>query len=354
MTELSAADQIRKKQRIKQVLADIVENLKDYFDEIQIKKFGQKSRFIVLNDITSIKKIGSKGLQLVKANFNSEQGSLTLAIAIKRFTTPDEALANKLLTNRLAVKLKDTGIFTPRVIFEHGTTLIYEGILGESFFDSELERNYKLILSGDALGRYHTPETRTVDPQRYIGLTKMVLKDLQLQSDQRNTFVRRASDLLNGVLKYSSGTASFGDFHQGNIIFSVENDGSEDKVYTWLIDPEYAELEQKTADRMEDIGTFFLHTAIDSFEQNGNLTSFRGELLPFFQGYDNFLSYYGLSLFDIYEGEHEEALSYHLGLNVLLEALFLQRKGSLEAQPIYDRWLLCLNLANYLWTVGIK
>ncbi len=353
MTKPSAADQIRKKQRIKQVLADIVENLKDYFDEIQLKKFGQKSRFVVLNDITSIQKIGSKGLQLVTANFNSEQGSLTLAIAIKRFATPDEAITNKFLTNRLAAKLKDTGIFTPRVIFEHGTTLIYEGILGESFFDSKVDHNYKLILSGDALGRYHTPETRPVDPQRYIGLTKMVLKELQLQSDQRNIFVRRASDLLKGVLKYSSGTASFGDFHQGNILFSIDNDGSEDKVSTWLIDPEYTE-EQKTSDRMEDIGTFFLHTVIDSFEQNGNLSSFRSELLPFFQGYDNFLSYYGLSLFDIYEGQHEEALSFHLGLNVLLEALFLQKKDLLQTQPIYDRWVLCLNLANYLWTTGMK
>ena len=48
----SAADRVRRKQRIKQILAEIVENLKDYFDELQIKEFGEKSRFVVLNGIS--------------------------------------------------------------------------------------------------------------------------------------------------------------------------------------------------------------------------------------------------------------------------------------------------------------
>ncbi len=350
----SAADRIRKKQRVKQVLADIIDNLKDYFDELQLKFFGQKSRFVVLNDIKSIHKVGSRGLQLVTAEYNSELGSLTLAIAIKQFDTNEEAIQNKILTNRLAEKLANTGILTPRVIFEHGKMLIFEGIIGETFIDSDLDHSLKLTLSGDALARYHSSEIRPVDPSRYVGLTKMVLKDLKLTPELRNRFVKTATTLLNKVLKFKGGTASFGDFHQGNILFSKENSGSKkDQIQTWLIDPEFAE-EQKTADRMEDIGTFFLHTVIQSFEDTGNLAALQSDLIAFFQGYNNFLESNGTSLFDIYGGCHEDALAFHLGLNILMEAIYLQKKGNFSNDQIFLRWTACITICDHLWEHGLK
>ncbi|MHA2245681.1 MAG: hypothetical protein ACXADY_12015 [Candidatus Hodarchaeales archaeon] len=350
--ENDAADMIRRKQRIKHLLAEIVESLKDYFDELQLKKFGQKSRFVVLNDINSIHKIGSKGLQLVTAVFNSELGSLTLTIAIKSFVSTEETLQNKILTNKLADKLKDTGVLTPRVIFDHGTMLIYEGIQGETFFDSTINEDIKLRLSGEALSKFHSSELRPVDKTRYLFILKTVFKDLIIPAERKKDFIDLASKNLALVLRYSSGTASFGDFHPGNILFSTEIENGNKVIQTWLIDPEYTE-EEKSSDRMEDIGTFFLHSAIDHFDKEGNLQTFRMEIQPFIEGYERYLSAYSLSLTEIYK-EYELALSFHLGLNVLLESLFMQKRANMDDETAFDRMATCVALANHCWNIGLK
>ncbi len=356
MEDNSAADQVRRKQRIKHILAEIVENLKDYFDELQIKEFGAKSRFVVLNGVSSIHKVGSKGLQLVTANFNSEQGSLTLKIAIKKFPSPEEASQNKMLTNHLADKLQDTGVLTPRVIFEHGKILIYEGIKGESFYDSELNSEIKLLLTGEALSKFHSGKLRPIEKERYIFLLKKTLNELIIPKDRKKDFISLASNLLVKLLSSngnSGGTTGFGDFHPGNVLFSIEKDGNGNKkIQTWLIDPEYVEEEQ-SADRMEDVGTFFLHSAIDSFNRDGNLEAFRKEVQPFIEGYERYLSSVALSINDIYEN-YESVLAFHIGLNVLLEGLFLQKRANMEDEVAFDRMATCIALANYCWNVGLK
>ncbi|MFX1515876.1 MAG: hypothetical protein ACFFC6_06175 [Promethearchaeota archaeon] len=354
--DLSAADQIRRKQRMKQLLAEIVENLKHYFDELQLKEFGEKSRFVVLNGISSIHKVGSKGLQLVTADFNSELGSLTLKIAIKKFPSHEEAERNKLLTNHLANKLKDTGVLTPRVIFEHGPILIYEGIKGDSFHDSTLNTEVKLLLTGEALSKFHSEVLKPIEKERYVFLLKNTLRELIIPEERKKDFIDLASKLLVRVLSsngHSGGTTGFGDFHPGNVLFSIENDGSGNKtIQTWLIDPEYVEKEQ-SADRMEDVGTFFLHSAIDTFERDGNLRSFRKEVQHFIEGYERYLSSVELSINNIYE-DYESVLSFHLGLCALLEGLFLQKRANMNEEAAFDRMATCIALANYCWKEGLE
>ncbi|MFW9779602.1 MAG: phosphotransferase family protein [Candidatus Heimdallarchaeota archaeon] len=351
MTKLSAADQIRKKQRIKELLADIVTNLKDYFDELQMKKFGGISRYVVLNRVDSIEMIGSKGLKLVKAEFNTDLGSLNLAIAIKNFQTYEEALNNKILTERLVERLRHTGILTPRVIFEYEKTLVYEGIQGKSFHDSSLDEMLKLTLAGDAIARFHTPELRPVDPERYVYLTKKVLKELKISTDSKNRLVEKGGALLERILRYSSGTAAFGDFHPGNLLFSEER---EQYVQPWLIDPEYAEA-ARAADRFEDIGTFFVKAAIDHFLKDNNLQRFReNQIIPFIQGYDHFLNHYGLSMYEIYKANQEEALCFHLGLSTLLEALFIQRRVDLNNEIALKRYTGCIKTSLHIWDSGLN
>jgi hypothetical protein len=351
----SAADQIRRKQRMKQLLAEIVENLKHYFDELQLKEFGDKSRFIVLNGISSIHKVGSKGLQLVTADFNSELGSITLKIAIKKFSSQDEAAKNKMLTNHLANKLKDTGVLTPRVIFEHGAILIYEGIKGDSFYDSELNSEVKLILTGEALSKFHSEILKPIEKERYVFLMKKTLNELIIPEERKKDFIDLASNLFAKVLSsngHSGGTTGFGDFHPGNVLFSIEDDeNGNKKIQTWLIDPEYVEEEQ-SADRMEDVCTFFLHSAIDNFSRDGNLHTFRKEVQHFIEGYERYLSSVGLSINDIYE-DYESVFSFHLGLNALLEGLFLQKRANMNDEVAFDRMATCIALANYCWKEGL-
>jgi hypothetical protein len=273
-----------------------------------------------------------------------------LAIAIKTFNTIEEALYNKVLTNRLAERLQNTGILTPRVIFEHDKLLVYEGIQGESFHDSPLDIKLKLTLAGDALARYHSTELRPVDPERYVYLTKMVLKELKLPPDRKNRLVEMGGALLNKVLHSNSGTAAFGDYHAGNILFSQDGNQS---IQPWLIDPEYAES-TRAADRMEDIGTFFVKRAVDCFLEENNLQKLRDEqLITFIQGYDHFLSHYGLSMYEIYQGGHEEALVFHLGLSTLLEALFIQKRADLKDEMVLKRYAGCVATTLHVWKNGL-
>lgn len=347
---LSAAEKIRKKQRLKLILAEIVENLKDYFDELQLRKFGQTSRFIVLTDIAQVHKIGSKGLNLVIADFNSELGTMRLSIAIKRFSSADEAIKNRLLTERLSQRLDGTGVSTPRVIFENGPMLVYEGIPGETFYDSTLlEQEAKLKLAGEALAKYHTIVLKQVDPERYFFLLQKTLNSLELPFKEKNSLISMAEKHLSIISNYISGTAIFGDYHQGNILFSKENGN----IRTWLVDPEYLEKEH-TADRMEDIATFFLKPAIEYFEKRNNLSGFRKEILPFFEGYANYLNQFNLSFNQIYQAQVEAAFAFHLGLCSLLESLFVKQLGDLSIKSIRNRFNSCLSLTKHCWITGLE
>ncbi len=346
---LDAAENIRRKQRLKQALAEIVENLKGYFNELQVKKFGKTSRFIVLTDIAQIHKIGSKGLNLVIADFNSELGTMRLSIAIKQFDDQEEAFRNKILTDRLANRLNDTGILTPRVIFENGSTLIYEGISGDTFFDSTLlEQEAKLKLAGEALAKYHTVKLRRLDAERYFFLLQKTLDAIELPLEDKTYLISIAEKHLATLSQYSSGTAIFGDFHQGNILFS----GSNGEILTWLIDPEYVEEEQ-TADRMEDIATFFLRPSIEHYETRRSLKGFRKKILSFFEGYASYLNQADLSFGKIYLGQVEATFAFHLGLCSLLESLFVKKLGDMNNQSIINRFNSCIALTKHCWEKGL-
>jgi hypothetical protein len=103
---------------------------------------------------------------------------------------------------------------------------------------------------------------------------------------------------------------------------------------------------------MEDVGTFFLHSAIDSFNIHANLQTFRKEVQAFIEGYERYLSSVQLSLNDIYE-DYESVLSFHLGLNALLEGLFLQKRANMNDEIAFDRMATCIALANYCWREGL-
>ncbi|MFX0121761.1 MAG: hypothetical protein ACFE9A_20385, partial [Candidatus Hodarchaeota archaeon] len=125
-----------------------------------------------------------------------------------------------------------------------------------------------------------------------------------------------------------------------------------ERIQTWLIDPEYVEEEQ-SADRMEDVGTFFLHSAIDYYYKEGNLRALLTEIQSFIEGYERSLSAAGLSLYEIYKA-YETALTFHLGLNVLLEGLFLQKRADMNDEKAFDRMATCVALATHCWNVGFN
>ena len=121
-----------------------------------------------------------------------------------------------------------------------------------------------------------------------------------------------------------------------------------------MIDPEYVEEEQ-TADRMEDIATFFLRPAIKHFEPNGryNLKGFRKKIFSFFEGYSAYLNKADLSFSKIYFGQVEATFAFHLGLCSLLESLFVKKMGDMNNQSIMNRFNSCIALTKHCWEKGL-
>ena len=124
-------------------------------------------------------------------------------------------------------------------------------------------------------------------------------------------------------------------------MFSIANK----QVKTWLIDPEFVEKEKK-ADRMEDIATFFLNNAIDTFAISKDFSLLKKNLKLLFDGYDEYLNRFDLSIDYLYESKELLAFKFHLGLNSLLEALFTIKNDPSNL----DRIKNCLSLTSYLWS----
>lgn len=351
---ISAADSIRLKQHYRHLLAETVESLKFYFQLIAKNTFGEECRFIVLTDISSINKIGRTGLQLVTATFNTELGELTLTLAIKEFSTPNEAYRNMELTNLLKKRLskssrkelKNLNISTPEVIYHFNSTLIYEGIKGKTFSEviEDEDKSWPYQLTGQALAKYHSKELKSAKPRRYLFLLKSVVDKLPIPAEYKKLLINLAADQIAKLPFYNVGTASFGDFHGENIMFSVE----EKLVKTWLIDPEFVEKEKK-ADRMEDIATFFLHKAIDIYKNGKDFNIMKKEFLWVIDGYNEYLNRFELSVDQIYESKEIYSFKFHLGLNALLEALFTINNDPENFERIKD----CLGLTNHLWSKAI-
>jgi hypothetical protein len=358
----TAASKIWKKQHYQRLLSKLLDNLRNNIDEITQKRFGQPARFVSLTNIKTVKKIGVKGLQLVTASFHTELGNIALSIAIKEFDNTEEATRNTDLTKLCIQRLKSTSfaekgkinVSIPTVLFQRGKLLVYEGIQGQSFLESKLDYQSKLQLTGSALAKYHSAELKSANPKRYLLLLKKVLQQLPVPKERKVKYFNSAANMLeNSVPLINSGTAGFGEFRQSNIIFSEEKDQKGEKfILTWLIDPEYVEME-KNADRMEDIATFFLRQAVKYYSNKGNLEEIRNDLQNFFEGYNSYLNIHGVSMNKIYGNSREESFAFHLGLNALLEALFIFKRDKIEQQEL-DRISTCLGLTNYCWKNGLQ
>lgn len=341
-----------KKQQLKHLLTEFVENQQEYMNEFQIKRFGKKSRYNTLSHIHQMTKIGSRGFIIVKAELDGEWGTLKLIIPMKQFQNRKDALRNKVLMDQLVLRLQEADVKTPRVITVSESTLIFEGIQGETYNDSDILQGLKTRLIGEALAKYHTAELQEIDINRYNEQLKKSLKTLDLPTEEEMELDKRAHNLLNEISKCSSGCVKFGAFHHSRVLFTQEHEETGKRtVKTWLIEPENVETEV-ISDRMKDISHFFLDSALEHFGEKGNLQGFRDQLMPFFQGYANYLNKFNLSLNKIYQTYVEASFVFHLGLNSLLKAVQQRQKGMTGEHR--NQMATTVNLTRHCWKQGLN
>ncbi len=358
------ANEIREKMRYTELLTRIVSCFEDYLKTAVEKVTQSRPRFITFNDVTSIRKMGRTGkIHLVSLNLGTDAGSFKTMLALKFSSSPQkviqEAENSKILISRLEQLPDDfDNLKTPKLIYSDPKShlLIYEGIIGQTYTESKIERMFKAKTAGKLLAAIHGSQTDRIDVEKYKGLMALVLIDLPL-SDQHKRDISLAVDFSLSKMRNSiGGSLIFADFHMDNVIFgqSIKRDNLDFSVLkdmsavykqnVYIIDPEY--LYPGDSDRFEDIGTFFAYPCLQEFKRFGTVNETRKDILTFLLGYNQILKLIvRKDLADLYP--HGVPIGFHMAYNLFLGARELIRKarGDEKVLPeVEDRILLGIHL----------
>jgi hypothetical protein len=360
------ANEIREKMRYTELLTRIVSCFEGYLKDIIANEMDERPRFISINDVTSIRKMGRTGkINLVSVNLGTDAGSFKTMLALKFSSNPrkvvQEAENSKILMERLEqLPIEFDNLKTPRLIYSDpkSNLLVYEGVFGQTYTESKIDRVFKAKNAGKLLAAIHGSQTDRVDMDKYKGLMALILLDLPL-SDQHKRDISLAVDFHLSKMRHSlGGSLIFADFHMDNVIFgsSIKRDDLDYAVLNdmsavykqnvYVIDPEY--LYPGDSCRFEDIGTFFAFPALNEFRQFGTVDETRKDILTFLIGYNKMMTSLGTkNLADLYP--HGVPIGFHMAYNLFLGARELIRKGVADGDEkvlpeIEDRILLGIQL----------
>ena len=346
---------IRLRNRMQEIMSEFIESHKLGY-KIARQKLGLTPKFLVLENIYSLTKLGKTGILLLKVKFNTDEGPFDGSLAIKEFSSPEEAeklvQINDWLMNRIQ---NNPRVHIPQIFSAGSNFIVYEGIDGESFQESTIQNVIKLRLAGNALATFHSPYSSPVNFNRYYGLLLKMIQGLPISEDRKHKLQSFGLTFLYYYYKEYSGVYTYGDFHPGNIMIS------DDGETAYLIDPEFVETEI-SADRFEDIANFFVFDAYMEFLNKESLTETFEKINLFLDSYNSFLKHYDTSLEQIYANTHWLALLFHLGLVSLLKgAVVVQSMKAMDSFDIIDpeshgveEIIQSYRLCRQIWNLGIQ
>ena len=340
---------------MQEIMSEFIESHKLGY-KIARQKLGLTPKFLVLENIYSLTKLGKTGILLLKVKFNTDEGPFDGSLAIKEFSSPEEAeklvQINEWLMNRIQ---NNPRVHIPQIFSAGSNFIVYEGIDGESFQESTIQNVIKLRLAGNALATFHSPYSSPVNFNRYYGLLLKMIQGLPISEDRKHKLQSFGLTFLYYYYKEYSGVYTYGDFHPGNIMIS------DDGETAYLIDPEFVETEI-SADRFEDIANFFVFDAYMEFLNKESLTETFEKINLFLDSYNSFLKHYDTSLEQIYANTHWLALLFHLGLVSLLKgAVVVQSMKAMDSFDIIDpeshgveEIIQSYRLCRQIWNLGIQ
>ncbi|MFX0199965.1 MAG: phosphotransferase, partial [Candidatus Hodarchaeota archaeon] len=335
---------IIQKIHLQETLSQIAEHFQEYlFDQIEAQ-YGQRPRFFSINDVSRVKKFGRTGMiNLISVQFGTDMGEQTAKIAVKFFKTPDktmeEARKARILQQRLISRQPPVpNIRTPQLLHYDPNLglIVYEGIDGAEYNESNLPPHNKVSLAGRALAAIHGPKIGEINIDRYEGLVAMSTVQLPgAGTNLKNIFLKLFGKHMKLLPTSLGGTTPFGDFHDGNILFSStpsELGGKEEKLgpeksIIWIIDPEYLEDTSSRVSRFEDIGIFFSIFFFQEYERTNSISKTQNLLRHFIRGYDTTLQMWGApSLKSLYPDGFP--INFDVSVALLIEGIdILERYG---------------------------
>lgn len=310
MTEETSADSVRKKQKMRTLFTQIGDCLQDFFKEQILENTGESPNLISIEDVQSVEKGTSKSkVHFVTYYLNTDTGKQTENLVVK--FSADESRFEKEIKNHTlisSVPERFPGIYIPKIIYKSSQNrcIIYEGVSGKSFRETQMEKDYKYQLAGQTLAAIHGAEKGNFSSEPYKKLILYLLSAIGDYSIEQEILELTLPFFI--ALEESLGTTMIhGDFHQGNLLFSSEITApiqeilSEfpPKIKIYILDPEFVMLGR---DRSEDIGTFFAKPCIKEFRKYGTVDETQKDIMAFIEGYNFALENIGsnFSLFDLY------------------------------------------------------
>ena len=346
---------IRIRNRMQEIMSEFIETHKLGY-KIARQKLGLTPKFLVLEQILSLTKLGKTGILLLKVKFNTDEGPFEGSLAIKEFSSQEEAQKLVQINEWLMKRIQNNPrVHIPQIFSAGGNFIVYEGIEGESFQESPIQNIIKLKLAGNALATFHTPYSYPVSIDRYHGLLVKMIQGLPISEDRKQKLQSFGLTFLHYYQKDYSGVNSYGDFHPGNIMISS------DAETAYLIDPEFVEG-TPGADRFEDVTNFFVFDAYIEFLNKENLNDTFENITRFMDSYNQFLKHYDTSLEQIYQNTHWLALLFHLGLFSLMKgAVAVQSMKAMDSFDIIDpeshgveEIIQSYRLCRYIWNMGVQ
>jgi hypothetical protein len=308
--ENPSADAVRRKQKLKTILATIGEGLQEIFKAHILEKTGEKASLISIDNVLSTEKGTSKSrVHFVTYSLNSDVGKHLVNVVVK--FSSDEIRFEKEISNHSKIANVSeifSGVYVPKILYKSSQNrcIIYEGIDGLSFREAKLDLKDKDLLAGQALAAIHGIKTGKLEVDSYKKLVLYllsVLEDPQLEEEILDLML----PYFKAMEKSKGATRIHGDFHQGNLLFSSEDielvqnslDITSINVRVYVIDPEFI---MEGRDRNEDIGTFFAKSCIKEFQKTGNIENSKSKIKSFIEGYNKILKMIGSDqlLSDIY------------------------------------------------------
>ncbi|MFX0093227.1 MAG: hypothetical protein ACFFBD_15825, partial [Candidatus Hodarchaeota archaeon] len=282
---------------LQKLLTSIVQGFEDYFIDTAEKLIGKRPSDLTFEEISLDRKVGMIGIKLVNVRFSCpEARNLLAGLAVKNLESLSgvEETIEKIgfLHNRI-VPWAFLGLFTPKVIFNSGSLIILEGIMGsDSFRHSPVPEIEKMRLAGRGLAALHGFKGAEVFFEQYRVLSRKAIDMLPVSGKWKEELVMLFDLQFADVENYTrnGGSIKFGDFHAGNILFEI-NRRKSPILRTHLIDPEFLVINDTSTDRCEDICNFFVHRAITEYRTTKKLERTPKDILSFLSGYNEILAY---------------------------------------------------------------
>lgn len=289
--ELSTAEVIRRKQKLKNILTIIGESLQDFFKQKIEEEYSHKPSLITIEEVNSVEKQTSKSkVHLVSYQVNSNIGRSKINLLVK-FASDNERFNNEIENHHLlkSATAKVEGFYTPEIVYknERLKCIIYEGVEGKSFRASNLDKNHKYKSAGKMLAVIHSNQPTKVDVQPYKKLILYIVSTFG-DAEIEKKIVTQVLPYLKSIETSKGGVCIHGDYHGGNLLIqtAIEEKNNTPEIRMFVIDPEFA---MKKRDRCEDIGTFFSKPVFNEYKNYGNINETVKNFKAFLKGYNEML-----------------------------------------------------------------